>query len=98
MNLNIYEEVDLSINNCFSCQNPLCIRESVINLALGNEDKMHCIFCLAKIENVSAEVLLKQIYNYVKRRDCLNNEWKKYKVKANCPNLLNCLPDVCFSI
>jgi hypothetical protein len=81
---------------CQACLKPLCLRQQVINLALGHENGLSCLSCLAKAENKKPEELLSALKDYIKRRDCFSIQWKRYKDVEYCPDPENCYPKTCF--
>ncbi len=81
---------------CSLCSKLLCLRQQVINLALGNTETMKCLICLAKSTNQSPEDVLTKTKDYIVRRDCFHQEWLKYENIDFCPDKDNCLPVVCF--
>ena len=83
--------------NCSSCRGPLCLRQQVLNLALGSEQDFLCLACLARDNGKSREQLLEDLGPYVISRECFAREWKKYLTSAACPDPLGCLPETCFS-
>lgn len=81
---------------CASCGKPICLRQQVINLALGYTEELKCLICLAREHEQTPEALLSTTKDYVMRRDCFAKEWIKYKTRAFCPDKIGCIPDVCF--
>jgi TusA-related sulfurtransferase len=64
--------------DCNACLAKLCLREKLINLALGRTKIMYCLYCLAKQENTPPERLLAKIKSYILSRKCFQKEWIKY--------------------
>jgi hypothetical protein len=81
---------------CSSCSHRLCLRQKVINLALGNTEIMYCLDCLGEKENNPPERLLAKIKDYTKARECFHKEWIKYKDVSYCPEPESCFPKTCF--
>jgi len=54
--------------SCESCAKKLCMRQKLINLAMGRIEVMYCLSCLGKRENVQAEHLLAKIKTYILSR------------------------------
>ncbi len=77
---------------CSDCAKELCMRQQLINLAVGRADIMYCLSCLGKRENVQAEQLLAKIKHYILSRQCFQKEWIKYKDLSSCSDPENCLP------
>jgi hypothetical protein len=82
---------------CFACAGNLCLREQILNLALGEEENLLCLFCLAQENGCEPEELLLRLKTYIESRDCFNKQWQKYVSSAACPRPLKCLPLACFS-
>ena len=78
--------------SCHSCAKELCVREKVINMAMGRVEVMYCLACLGKREDVQPEQLLAKIKNYILSRQCFQKEWVKYKDLSFCPDPKHCLP------
>lgn len=95
---------DTKINNgiegaadtCSGCSRPLCIRQQVINLALGYIESMSCLFCLAKETNNEPEQIIENLAPYIDGRECFRKSWIRYESVQHCPDPLGCLPDACF--
>jgi len=81
---------------CATCGKPLCLRQQVINLALGFTEQLKCLNCLALQEDLPREQLLTTSRDYVMRRECFKKEWIKYKTRDFCPDKVGCLPESCF--
>jgi len=82
---------------CSSCRTHLCLRQQVLNLALGAEQDLLCLNCLARENGKSREQILEDLGPYVLSRECFSREWKKYLSRDACPDPLGCLPENCFS-
>jgi len=82
---------------CSACGAALCLRKQVINLALGNDEKMFCLGCLAKQTGQSAQSVLREIKPYAQSRECFYKEWLRYVDVQYCPDRLGCFPGECFS-
>ena len=83
---------------CTDCGAPLCLRKQVLNLALGNVEKMWCLNCLAAENKKTPTDVLTGVKSYVLSRECFSKEWKKYKTVEYCPDPDGCLPSVCFDL
>lgn len=78
---------------CKSCQAVLCLRQQVVNLALGQVDVMSCLHCLA-VENEQSEAdVLENIVPYILSRDCFAKEWRRFSGVEDCP-----VPGGCHSV
>lgn len=84
-------------SSCCRCQSPLCLRQQVLNLALGADKDLMCLACLASDNGQDREQLLAQLGPYVVSRECFLKEWSKYKSEEACPDREGCLPKSCFS-
>lgn len=82
---------------CSACAAPLCLRKQLINLALGNDEDMQCLRCLAAEAETSESELLTRISEYICGRECLQKHWIKYETVAHCPDPDGCIPQVCFA-
>jgi len=82
---------------CDECGAALCLRQQVINLALGNVDEMLCLKCLGKDNDQTPQTVLENVKDYVNRRECFRKEWKKYESVDSCPNRKGCYPTICFN-
>ena len=81
---------------CIKCGASLCLRKQVINLALGNEEDMRCLKCLAKECSAQPEKILANARGYIQARDCFRKEWKRYRSVDDCPDPKGCIPATCF--
>jgi len=81
---------------CQSCAADLCLRQQVLNLALGEEKEVLCLNCLAADNNKSAEQLLQSLSEYIVSRECFAKQWRRYASRDFCPDPQGCLPTVCF--
>ena len=82
---------------CLRCGKNLCMRQQVLNLALGVDDYLLCLFCLSEDNGKGPAELLASLGPYVQSRQCFYKEWRKYGSEAACPDPLGCLPKNCFS-
>jgi len=82
---------------CARCRRELCLRQQVLNLALGAEQDLLCLTCLAQDNGNSREQMLANLGPYVISRECFAREWKKYGDRGACPDPVGCLPENCFS-
>jgi len=83
-------------SSCAKCGASLCLRKQVINLALGNDQVMHCLNCLGKELEQAPEAVLERLRTYVNGRDCFKKQWIRYENKDWCPDPGNCFPGECF--
>lgn len=83
--------------HCRRCQSPLCLRQQVLNLALGEDSELLCLSCLAQDNDSQSEKLLKDVGAYISGRECFAKEWDKYLDSSFCPSPLTCYPDICFA-
>ncbi len=81
---------------CSICSKRLCLRQQVVNLALGSTDSMSCLVCLGEAEGTTAESVLRGMIDYISSRECFSKEWLRYETVAECPDPEGCLPTVCF--
>src|SRR5262249_202598 len=89
--------VDGAVADCHPSPQPLCLRQQVINLALGNTDQMMCLSCLAKENQQTQTAVLTRVKNYVLKRECFAKEWARYSSQQFCPYPQTCVPGPCFS-
>lgn len=83
-------------SHCSECQQPLCLRKQVINLALGHVEAMFCLSCLGKGSEREPLDVLSGVKSYVLSRPCFKKEWVKYPDRSYCPQPESCLPEACF--
>jgi hypothetical protein len=88
--------VDGAPTDCSQCRQALCLRQQVINLALGNTDGMLCLGCLSRENEQTPADVLSRVKNYIQKRDCLAKEWARYSSQQFCPYPQTCVPGVCF--
>lgn len=83
----------------FNCNQILCTRQEVINLALGFTEEMKCVHCLAQSmeENKDSLELLLRMKDYIAQRECFAKVWQKYTCQIDCPSPQTCYPAQCFS-
>jgi hypothetical protein len=82
---------------CHQCLKKLCLRQQVLNLALGEDKDLLCLACLAQANGKASDQLLASLGPYVQSRQCFYKEWRKYASESACPDPLGCLPKSCFS-
>ncbi len=82
---------------CHGCGKDLCLRQQVLNLALGSEQDLLCLACLAAEHGKSRAEMLADLGPYVVSRECFLKEWSKYADVEDCPDRTGCLPKNCFS-
>ena len=85
-------------SHCHSCGNALCLRQQVLNLALGEEEQVLCLACLAVDNGQSKEELLLSLAAYIVNRECFLKSWDRYESRDFCPDPQGCLPDLCFIV
>ncbi|CAN5203451.1 hypothetical protein BH11CYA1_BH11CYA1_32370 [soil metagenome] len=83
-------------STCCKCQAGLCLRQQVLNLALGEDQDLMCLNCLAADNNKSNTELLEGLAAYIANRECFAKPWSRYASVDFCPNPLGCIPEVCF--
>lgn len=83
-------------STCCKCQGPLCLRQQVLNLALGEDEEVMCLNCLAADNNKSSAELLDSLATYIVGRECFAKPWLRYASVDYCPDKLGCIPAVCF--
>jgi hypothetical protein len=81
---------------CCKCQAQLCLRQQVLNLALGEDQEVMCLNCLAADNNKSSSELLENLAAYIANRECFAKPWRRYASVDYCPDPLGCVPAVCF--
>lgn len=87
--------VDGAPTACKSCQGVLCLRQQVINLALGQIDTMSCLRCLAD-ENAQSEMdVVDSIVPYILSRDCFAKEWRRVSGIEDCSVAGGCHVALC---
>lgn len=82
---------------CSRCGKALCLRQQVLNLALGAEQGLLCLGCLAEDSGKEREEMLADLGPYVLSRECFLKSWRLYQSEADCPDRSGCLPKSCFS-
>lgn len=70
---------------CANCGQSLCLRQQVVNLALGQTERMLCLTCLATENEQSQNEILESIVPYILSRDCFAKEWRRHTSDAHCP-------------
>ena len=83
-------------STCSSCARPLCLRQQVINLALGFVDEMRCLQCLGDENKKKPDSVLDDLMVYIHSRECFKSQWVKYLDESHCPFPKECYPSVCF--
>jgi len=81
---------------CHKCQAPLCLRKQVMNLALGLTEEMLCLACLGQQHGQKPTELLEGLKDYIGRRDCFANQWRRYSSIEFCPDTVGCVATACF--
>lgn len=72
--------------SCDMCGAPVCERLQLMNLALGYEESLCCLDCLAQQQEMPPAELAEFAKSYVHSRDCFKNPWLKFNA-APCPKL-----------
>ncbi|MBX9692141.1 MAG: hypothetical protein K2Z81_07140 [Cyanobacteria bacterium] len=83
-------------SSCIACQATLCLRQQVINLALGNVEELKCLSCLGQDSDQTGEAVLSSLKEYIDRRECFKKQWSLYIDEGNCPDPVGCFPRTCF--
>lgn len=71
---------------CQGCGQSVCERQSLMNLALGYEEHLYCVPCLAQEEALPLPVLLVQVKAYIASRECFRKPWQRVAAHQ-CPRL-----------
>lgn len=82
--------------NCCACSRPLCLRQQVLNLALGNVEEVYCLPCLGRQSDRTALEVLNSLKPYIEGRNCFAKQWRLYLNESNCPDRHGCHPQACF--
>lgn len=82
---------------CSKCKRPLCLRQKVMNLTVGNVDELFCLECLGQESDRKAVEVLLTLKGYALSRECFSKEWRRYTTVDDCPDRLGCCPEQCFS-
>jgi hypothetical protein len=80
--------------HCASCGAVVCLRQKIINLALGADEKMDCLACLSRKQSNTPEQVLSTIVPYVLSRQCFAKPWLSQTQCRSCADPVHCL---CFS-
>jgi hypothetical protein len=83
--------------HCTKCSKALCLRQQVLCLALGEDENLLCLTCLAAENAKSEGELLAGLKDYIAGRDCFKKEWIRYENVSFCPQPGTCLPEICFA-
>lgn len=89
--------VDGAPRACDRCAQPLCLRQQVLNLALGMTEQMKCLRCLSIENERQAPELLSDLRDYIYGRECFAKQWKRYSSLEYCPDQSGCEPKTCFA-
>lgn len=84
-------------STCKRCSIRLCLRQQVLNLALGFTEAMQCLNCLAQTNGKDAAEMLDDLKIYIYSRECFKSQWVKYLDETYCPSPKECYPSVCFA-
>ncbi|MBX9674185.1 MAG: hypothetical protein K2X70_12125 [Candidatus Obscuribacterales bacterium] len=71
-------------STCANCGAPVCLREQVLNLALGQDERIDCLPCLAELNDCDARELFERLESYIKGRECFNKQWVLYTGQDAC--------------
>ena len=86
--------------SCNQCDQEICTRQVVFNLALGYTETYTCISCLAKEKNQPAQELFNYLLRYIQTRPCYMIMWEKSRCDETrmlgCPYTSSCLPKTFF--
>lgn len=63
--------------SCRDCERPYCGHEAVMSMTLGFKDAPRCLECLAAGLRRDPKDLREQVAQYVKRKDCYSQAWKR---------------------
>lgn len=80
----VARRIDGAPSACAACGETLCLRQQVINLALGQADRMLCLTCLAAQNEQSPEDVLESIVSYILSRDCFAKQWRRHTGDSHC--------------
>lgn len=81
---------------CRECAGDLCLRQQVLNMALGFTESLLCLHCLAKENGKEPDEMLGDLKVYIYSRECFKSQWIKYLDESYCPSPKGCYPSVCF--
>lgn len=73
---------------CDSCTAPVCERGHIMNLALGLEEILLCVPCLAQHQGNAPDDLVETLYDYIQSRDCFKSPWEKNPAH-HCPHFID---------
>ena len=90
--------IDGAATTCFICHRKICMRQQVINLALGYIESMFCLHCLAKDMGRSPAEIIESLRPYISERQCFKQSWIKYQGVEYCPDPEGCVPKTCFQL
>lgn len=82
---------------CNQCKGAICMRQQVVNLALGKVEEMLCLRCLHVETECEPASTLERMIPYIQSRDCFLKPWNRYKDVSYCPDRDSCCPSVCFA-
>ncbi|MDX2084011.1 MAG: hypothetical protein SFZ03_01310 [Candidatus Melainabacteria bacterium] len=71
---------------CDRTGEPVCERVQLVNLALGYEEALYSLSCLAQDRGLSELELMQRVREYVMSRDCFRKPWLSFDATA-CPRL-----------
>ena len=80
----VASRIDGAPSDCATCGESLCLRQQVINLALGQTDRMLCLSCLAAENDQSPADILESIVPYILSRECFAKQWHRHTGDAHC--------------
>lgn len=81
---------------CAECSRKLCLRQQVLNMALGFTERLLCLHCLALENDKEPDEMLADLKVYIYSRECFKSQWIKYLTESYCPSPKECYPSVCF--
>lgn len=88
--------IDDVARECSLCSSPLCLRQQVMNLSLGNLEAVKCLACITSESVDDAETVLGGLRHYIFKRACFKTQWDRYGDRNACPYPEECYPDACF--
>jgi hypothetical protein len=86
----------LPVMQCANCQKSICLRQQVVNYALGNDEQLFCLTCLGEQSDNSAQEVVSNLTEYIHGRDCFRKEWVKLSEPAQCSLGEDCVWNLCF--
>lgn len=66
----------LTSKRCVGCDSRICAHVAIFNIVLGTANAGRCLTCLARGLRQRPEELLRQLFAYVRHRDCYQKAWR----------------------